>query len=308
MTPPRRQGVAERQAGDERRDEAVAVEPECAGIGGQGKCQHAGSGEVLRHPAPPARDPNRPAARGAEADTDGQADREVDEAAALVHATLDAPGDRRARDREHHDRGRYAVVEPALDVEDPPDPFRHGGVGHHRGAQRRVRRRQRGADHQRQPEAQVAEEPRRQQRARRDGQRKPDRQQPGVKPGVGAEVPEPDPGGVDEQHPDEGHLGEQLDGLVRDVRVDDVHHLREQQPDGDEDDGRAQVRAAEPRREQAPAEDEQHDQRDGRVIHGLPLLANVSRTVASPGVPPRRDRGGTPGPAGGRPAPAIRRA
>jgi hypothetical protein len=118
------------------------------------------------------------------------------------------------------------------------------------------------------------EQPHRQQRPRRDGEREPHREQPGVQPKVAAELPQSHPGGVREQNPHQGHLGEQLDKLLRHVELDDVQPLGEQQSNGDEHDGRAQVRATEPSREQTPGEDDQRDQRHGCRIHArLPVRA-----------------------------------
>jgi hypothetical protein len=70
----------------------------------------------------------------------------------------------------------------------------------------------------------------------------PHAEQACVQSGVGAQLPQPHPGGVGEQHPHQRDVGQQLDDLVRDLRIYDLCSLRQQEADADEHDGRAQVR------------------------------------------------------------------
>jgi hypothetical protein len=238
--------VAERQTRDERGDEAVAIEPERARVSGQRKGEHRRPGEVLRTPSSATCDPHSLATYQADDDPDPEADRQIDQSDTRA-VFLDALGGDGAGDRHHHHRSRDAVVEPAFHVQHAPDPFRYRRIGHHRRAQRRVGGCQRSTDQQRQPETHAVEQPHRQQRPRGDGQRQSHPEQARVQSAVGPKLTQPHPGRVREQHPHQSDLGKQLDGLRREVELDDVQHLGEQEPHGDEDDRRAQIRATEPR-------------------------------------------------------------
>jgi len=159
---------------------------------------------------------------------------------------------------------------------------RSGRVGHHRRAERGVRGCERSAHQQRDPDAHAGEQRRRQQRPGGDGERQPHREQAGVETQVGAQVWQPNPGRIGEQNPDQGDLGDDLDGLVRELRLDDVGHLGEDEPYGDEHDRRAEVGTSEPRREKPPGENKQGDQRDGHRIHfaSLPTGPDLARATS----------------------------
>ena len=90
-------------------------------------------------------------------------------------------------------------------------------------------------------------------------------EQPHVDGAVRAQVVQRHPGGVGEQHPHQGDLGEELQDLGLDLRVQ-RGHVRQHDAHGDEDDRRGEVRALQSCRERAPAEERARQQEHGH--HG----------------------------------------
>lgn len=126
------------------------------------------------------------------------------------------------------------------------DPRGHHGVDHHRGAERGVRRSERGPDVQRGPSRDAGKHDGRQQRAQAHAQGQPDSQQPQIEAEFRAQGAEGEPGGVREEHPDQGDLREYLHGLVREREVEDAGALAQQQPQQDERGRSGQLEALHP--------------------------------------------------------------
>jgi hypothetical protein len=187
----------EGQAAGERGDEPVAAQRHRGGIRAQRQAQHRGAGEPLRHPAAATGHLDQPAAATADPGPDQQAERQFGHRGAWSGAG-GVLGGGRAGDGDQHERGGDPVVEPALDVDQPPDPGRDRPVDHHARAEGGIGRRERRADEQGEPDVAHPGQDEREQRAQADGQRQPDAQQPQAQSQVRPQLMQPDPGGVRE--------------------------------------------------------------------------------------------------------------
>ena len=141
-------------------------------------------------------------------------------------AALGAAGGGRERDEQEHERRRDAVVEPALDVEDAPDPDRDGRVGDDRESKRGVRRGQDRPDEQRRRQRKLREDQRADEPARGDRQEQPDPEKATDQAGVAPETGEVDRRGIREQHERERDLGQVLDRRRLDIDGQHVQHDR----------------------------------------------------------------------------------
>ena len=166
--------------------------------------------------------------------------------------------------REEHERRRDAVVQSALHVEQAADPGGHGRVGHDRLPERRVGRRQRRADEQRDAQRDAGEQQQRPDGPQRDREQQAHDQEQGDGSRVLLERPDPDRGGVREQQQRQGHLGQELDrlrlGLQRDPAEDIV---REQDADDEEHERRADREPLEASGDERVARDQQRE--DGQL-------------------------------------------
>ncbi len=115
---------------------------------------------------------------------------------------------------DQHERRGDPVVEAALDVDQPADPRRDGGVNHHACAQGSICWRERRSYQQGEPDAHAMEQSQRQQGSQADCQRQADPEQPHAQAYVRAQVPQPDPGRVREQHKDQRDLRQILHQLM----------------------------------------------------------------------------------------------
>ena len=145
---------------------------------------------------------------------------------------LRARGGRRERDEQQHERRRDAVVEPALDVEDAPDPDRDGRVRDDREAQGGVGRGQDRPDEQRGRERKLREDQRADEPAGGDRQEEPDPEQATDQAGVAPETGEVDRRGIREQHERERELGKLPDRRRLDVDVQHAQHIRPEHEPG----------------------------------------------------------------------------
>jgi hypothetical protein len=179
---------------------------------------------------------------------------------------LESGRSRCAGDGDHDDRGDDAVVEAALDGDHLTDPGGDDRVGHHGDAEGGVRRREGSADEESQPQAQLRPEPGGQRPAEQHGERQPDAEQAEVPPDIAAQLPDRQPGGIGEEHPDERDLDEH-DERPRLLGTFHQAGPRECGTDGDEEDGGRQVGACEPLREHTPAEECRGDDDDRGGFH-----------------------------------------
>ena len=123
-----------------------------------------------------------------------------------------------------------------------------------------------------------ADQPGGQRPAEHHGHRERGAQQPAVDAGVRAQLGQPHLRRVGEEHPDQGDLGEDLERLRLDVRLQRCQ-LRQGEADGDEDDRRRQVGALQPRGERSPAEERPGEQEYGQHFCWPPPVVPVPRAV-----------------------------
>jgi hypothetical protein len=183
---------------------------------------------------------HQPGGQQADADPEGEAEQHVLQDEVPPHEPRAL---RQGRGEGQHGRERQAVVEARLEVQGVADHAGHARVGHHRGRQHRVGRREQRADQQRRRPVEPDQQLRRRRHDHR-GQRHRDdelaqRQPPGGLQHLGLDL-EP----VAEQDHDQGHGGE----VVHEGRARvDVEHaepaLAEHEPGDDEHRGQGEERA-----------------------------------------------------------------
>ena len=170
-------------------------------------------------------------------------------------------------------------------------PTRSGTVrvAHDQPPQSRIGRGQRRPDEQGQPRRRGRRPARRRAPSPAHGHRERHGEQPDEHGGVRAELAQAHLRRVGEQHPHQGDLGEHLERLGLDVRVQ-LRHLRQCEPDGDEDDRCGQVGALEPGRERSPAEERRRHEQHGHhacrqgpaVARALPGILRVVLPAVAP--------------------------
>ena len=129
-------------------------------------------------------------------------------------------GDCASQEQVHEGRGN-AVIEAALDVDQPTDLGRYPLVAHDGGSQCGIRRGNDGAGQCGHPQPVAPEEQRRGGRAGRDGEGQADTEQSYRFDGGGAKLMGIDPGRIGEEDESQGDLGQCPHG--RGVQVD-LHH------------------------------------------------------------------------------------
>src|SRR6266498_1841031 len=182
----------------------------------------------------------------------------------------DMLGGSRARQGDRHERRGDAVIEPALDVDQPTNPGGHYGVGHHSRAKRCVRGRQGRAHDQGEPNVGDPGQRQCEQRSQGDRERKPDPEQPQVQAEVGPQPMQPDPGRVAEQHQHEGDLRQRLDHLTTWLDPEGRQRsMGKNQPRAHERDRRGNFEPFQPRRQCTPGEYQRRHDRQVRIAHDL---------------------------------------
>jgi hypothetical protein len=160
--------------------------------------------------------------------------------------------------REGDDRGHDAVVEPALDVEQPSQAHGHPAVVDHLRAQCRVGGRQRRPHETGERPGEVVQDQGSREGSEQDRERKPDPEQPCRKEGVSPELGDIHACRVREQQQRECHFGQQ-------VHRGSVHIHRHRTPVGvpqhvardQEDQGSVQVDPGQQVRDDGPPKDEE---------------------------------------------------
>ena len=169
----------------------------------------------------------------------------------------------REGDEEHDQRGRDAVVEPALDVEHAPDPDRDGRVRHDGQPERGVGRREDGPDEQRGRDRKLREQEPRDEPAEGDRQQQPDPEETADQARVAAQSGQVDRRGVGEEDEGEGQLGQLPDRRRLDVEAEQAQRVRsEQQPEQDEEHRGTDRRLVESVGDERVARQEQEEERD----------------------------------------------
>ena len=235
---------------------------------------------------------DHPAARGElEEQRAAEADRGADEDADCEISERTRERRRRIRDgvgdgtgdEEGHERCGDAVVQPALDVQDPAHPRRHVRVLDDLRAERRVGRGDRRRDHRRGPGVEVREQDDRQAGAHGDGERESDDQEPQWHTRVVTQHTEVHARRVGEEQERERDLRQAPERVPAHVDVDGGERIvREHEPDGHERHRGAHVERLELRRDEAPGDERRRDGHDqSRVETFHLLLLCVVRSTSS---------------------------
>ena len=282
LGPAAARGVAERETGDERGNETVAVEPQRARVGGQRQRQHGGPGEVLRRPSPASRHPHRPATDDADDDPDREADRQIRSAP----PTPGWPWTLSAAAAPAMATVTTGVAMPSLS---PLSTFstrrtRSGTAGSVITAAPSAASVGASAA----PTSSAIQTPmpsniqHRQQRPGGDGERQPHREQACVQPRSARKSRSRTRAASANSTQTRVTSASTLTASCETSASMTCSPSESSSPTRDEHDRRAQVRAAEPGRETAPAEDHQRDQRDGCRIHVRPSSTGPESTTDAP--------------------------
>ena len=253
---------AERQPCHECRDESVAAERQRDDIRPERQRKHGDLTGQLGGQLPSVGRNEKEAADSPDHDSCDDGDRDLLDRVGEMDA-LRAAGGCRERDEENDERRRDAIVEPAFDVEDAPDPDRDGRVRHDGQAQGSVRRREDRPDEQRGRHWQFGKDEPGDEPAGRDRQQEPDPEESTDQTGVAAESVHVDGRGVGEQDEGKGQLGKLPDRRRLDVDVEHAQDVRsEQQPGQDEEHRRTDRRLVESVGDERVARQKQDEQRD----------------------------------------------
>ena len=265
---------AERHAGDEGGDETVPLGLDGGAVGQQGQAE-GGQGPKARVAPPRGVGPGRqPTADQPHAGPDAGADQEVG-GGAQHRGRVDHLRGHRSGQEQIHERGGDAVVESALDVEQPADPVGDPGVLHDGRPEGRVGGGHDGTDGGRHPQRDAGDEAEGQRRPEADGQGQPDGQEADGQADVVSEFVDVDPRGVGEQDERQGDLGQRPHGRRVGIEVDEGQRtVGDDQAHDDEGDGRGDEQPLRPGRDQRPEDDAPGH---GGQDHGVEAVAHRAR-------------------------------
>ena len=236
---------AEGEPGDPGGDEAAAAERDGDAVAERGDAERRHLAPLVAHPSA-ARGPGQQAGPG---EPDGETHRGAeperqreDLGRARAGRVSRRPGE------QHHEEGqRDPVVQPALDVEPPPDRRRDPRVGDGGLPEGRVGRRQDDREERQFPHGEARQQEPGAHRPEDHGQREPQPQEPERERVVAPQLRPPDGAGVGEQDRHEGHLEQQFHRTGVPVQVQQVETDRTARPD------RPRPGASAPRRGSGPA-------------------------------------------------------
>jgi hypothetical protein len=127
-----------------------------ADIGAERQPQDRRAREIALGPPTAARHLHQEASRAADSHADKHAKRQLGDGSARASAGT-VPGGCRSRHGDQHDRRGDPVVEPGLDVDQPPDARGNRRVDHDACAEGSVRRRERRTHQQGEPDVHALE-------------------------------------------------------------------------------------------------------------------------------------------------------